>query len=84
MASSLFYCFFNTFLLGAVEANSFGIGSGQFHNARFYCSGSEANLLSCSYSTYSCYYSYGAGVQCEGTCISNLAYNFIFHTQLAI
>ena len=52
---------------GASISNTFGKGVGLVHISRFYCSGSESELLSCSYYTYNCYYSYHAGIQCEGT-----------------
>ena len=46
---------------------TFGKGVGPVHFSRFYCSGNENNLLSCTYHTYSlCSYSYHAGVKCEG------------------
>ena len=51
---------------GASISNTFGKGVGLVHISHFYCSGSESELLSCSYYTYSCYYSYHAGVKCEG------------------
>ena len=52
---------------GAAPATTFGKGVGPVHFSYFYCSGSENNLLSCVYYTYSwCYYSYHAGVKCEG------------------
>ena len=52
---------------GAVPITTFGKGVGPVHFSYFYCSGSENTLLSCTYYTYlSCYYSYHAGVKCEG------------------
>ena len=54
---------------GAAPAAAFGKGVGPVHFANFYCSGSENNLLECSFNIYSwCYYSYHAGVKCEGNC----------------
>ena len=52
---------------GAAPVTTFGKGVGPVHFPRFYCSGSEIKLLSCTYYTYSsCSYSYHAGVKCEG------------------
>ena len=52
---------------GAVPITTFGKGVGPVHFSYFYCSGSENYLLNCTYYTYSwCYYSYHAGVKCEG------------------
>ena len=51
---------------GASISNTFGKGVGQVHISRFYCSGSESQLLSCGYYIYSCNYSYHAGIKCEG------------------
>ena len=51
--------------VGAVPVSTFGKGFGPVHFSYFHCSGSENNLLSCIYYTYSqC--SYHAGVKCEG------------------
>ena len=50
---------------GAASISTFGKGVGPVHFSNFYCSGSENNLLNCTYYTYSqC--SYHAGVKCEG------------------
>ena len=52
---------------GAAPVTTFGKGVQQVHFLDFYCSGSENYLLSCAYYTHSwCYYSYHAGVKCEG------------------
>ena len=51
---------------GASISNTFGKGVGLVHISRFYCSGSESQLLSCGYYIYSCSYSYHAGIKCEG------------------
>ena len=53
--------------VGAAPVTTFGKGVGPVHFSYFYCSGSENYLLNCTYYTYSsCYYSYHAGVKCEG------------------
>ena len=54
--------------LGAITSRAFGKGVGPAHYFRFYCSGSESDLFSCTYGyfTYSCSYSYHAAVICEG------------------
>ena len=51
---------------GATTGSSFGQGVGPIHNYRFSCSGSETNLLNCQYFSYKCFFSYHAGVKCEG------------------
>ena len=61
-----FYIFEKIFS-GAIPATAFGKGVGPVHFSNFVCSGSEKNLLDCTHYTYSsCYYSYHAGVKCEG------------------
>ena len=52
--------------VGASTSNAFGKYDGPVHISHFYCSGSESDLLSCTYYTYGCSYSYHAGVKCEG------------------
>ena len=56
------------FHIGASVSNTFGEGVGPVHISHVHCSGSESDLLSCIYYTYNCYsyYSYAAGVKCEG------------------
>ena len=52
---------------GAVPGTTFGMGVGPVHFSSFSCFGSENYLLNCTYYTYLwCYYSYHAGVKCEG------------------
>ena len=52
---------------GAATSSSFGKGPHSDHSSYFYCNGNEKSILSCSdYSISSCYYSYDAGVKCEG------------------
>ena len=68
MVALLVFLEFKKFLFsGAAPAATFGKGDGPIHFRNFYCSGSENNLLDCTYSIYSlCHYSYHAGIKCEG------------------
>ena len=64
------FCFYNLNIfivpLGAATSSSFGKGAGPIHFSNFRCSGNEINITSCTHYTSSCYYSYHAGVKCQG------------------
>ena len=65
---------------GASPTYFYGFGFGYTHHLAFvYCTGSETNLLNCSYSTdyfdiyYICDYAFAAGVRClRGTEIDSV------------
>ena len=67
LVSYIFGHFTKTYFAGAAPFTTFEKGIGPVHFSDFSCSGNETNLLNCTYYTYSlCYYSYHAGVKCEG------------------
>ena len=60
---------------GASSASTFVKGVGPVHFPDFDCSGTESNLLSCTYYINSwCPYSYYAGVKCDGKNNTNYYY----------
>ena len=71
-----FYNIKELYSTGAAPVSTFGKGVGPVHFSNFYCSGSENNLLSCTYYTYS-HCSYHAGIKCEGNSDSLLSSTLI-------
>ena len=71
LLKSLLVNFRTTFIpTGAVAFSSahFGAGTGPIHFNNVDCSGSENNLINCSYNSFFCYRGHlrDAGVRCQG------------------
>ena len=75
----------NLKILGAIAVTTIEKGVGPVHFSRVFCTGRENNLLSCRYYTSQwCYYSYHAGVKCEGNVHSTLKYIKYYTIQFPV